>query len=191
MNKLEIYRRSFSASLLKAFSDGTALDRTILYGVRMLGNETKPATYEELMNRFQLSELIMSLITLVTPRRLVAIFPIEKDYNGQQFGVKDYFSTIEAINEHGWDEPICDPLDFLWDYENPETREFLVNYMSLASDLRRTQGYPGILEEWAEANGVPIYTMHTDANGNQYLVDQNGRSKPVKKERSKHLRLVY
>lgn len=190
MNKMDAYLRSLLVSLPKALSDHTALCRSILYGIRFVGRMERPLTFDGLMARYQISELIMRLMTRVTPREFSMIFPIEKDYEGHRFGVKDYFSTVEMIEKHGWDDPIRDPLDFLWDYENQETRSFLVAYMETASDMRRAHGQPGILEEWAKANGVQIYRMYTDADGKQFLVDQNGRSKPVKMQRLGHLKLV-
>lgn len=190
MSKFEAYRRSFESSVLKFHADNSALDRCILYGVRMLNTSKEAKDTEDLMVRFQLSEFIIGLLALITPRRLSGIFQIKKKYDGNRWETKDYFSTVEMIEEHGWDELIKNPLDFLWDYDSPETRKFLVNYMSLVSDIRRAQGHPGLLEEWADQSGIPLYTMHTDTDGRQFLIDQNGRSVPIKPQRPKHLKLV-
>lgn len=190
----EMYHRSFTSAVQKAFvkesSDPTALDRAILFGVRLVNLQEKTNLVGEILNRFQFAEAIMVLIMFVTPRRFTEIFPIDKRYDGNRWGTKDYFSTVEMINKHGWDEPIVEAFDFLWDYQNQDTREFLVNYLSLISDLRRAQGEPGILEEWAEMNNIPLYRMHTDSEGKQFIIDQNGRSKPVKK-RPRHLKLAH
>lgn len=190
MSRFESYRRSFESSILKFHVDDLALDRCILYGVRMLNalKETKSA--DDLLVRFQLSEFILGLLALTTPRRLCRIFPIEKKYDGNRRGTKDYFSTVEMIETHGWDELIKEPFEFLWDFENAETREYTVNHMGLLSDIRRAQGHPGLLEEWAGQNGIPLYTMHTDTDGRRFIIDQNGRSVPIKLQRPTHLKLI-
>lgn len=184
MNKFEAYRRSLESSMAKYHIDESALDRCILYGIRVINVSEDITDAEGMLARFQLSELIFGLIAMTTPRRFTRIFPIEKKYDGKRWEIKDYFSTVEMIKNHGWDDPIRDPFDFLWDYENRETREFTVNYMGLISDLRRAQGHPGLLEEWAVANDIPLYTMHTDQNGKQFLVGEDGRSFPGQKETS-------
>ena len=190
MDKFALYHRSFSKALSKAFVDESALDRAILYGVRTFNSLPKSENYEVLINRFQFVEVIKSLMMWLTPKRFVNIFPIKKTYNGKRYEIKDYFSTVQAINEHGWDELIQAPTDFLWDFYNDEICEFMVNQMCLVSDIMRAHGQPGLLEQWAQENGVPIFRMYTDENEKEFLIDQNGRSKPVKKARPKHLKLV-
>jgi len=176
--------------MTKYHIDESALDRCILYGIRVINVSEDATDAEGMLARFQLSELIFGLIAMTTPRRFTRIFSIDKRYDGKRWETKDYFSTVEMIEEHGWDEPIKDPFDFLWDYENIETRVFMVNYMSLVSDIRRLHGQPGLLEEWAAEKGIPLYTMHTDQNGKQFLISGDGRSAPVKKKRPRYLKLV-
>lgn len=142
------------------------------------------------MTRYQLSELTMQLISLTTPRRLSAIFPIDKKYDGEKYEIKDYFSTVQMIKDHGWDERISDAFNFLWDYENRHLRHYLTQYLSLVSDIRRTQGHPGILEEWAAEKGIPLYHMHEDSKGRRYLLDGNGRSIRARKQYPNYLKLV-
>lgn len=192
--KLDLYWDSFVSALPDAFSNDNALARSILYGVKLAGREKGHMTYEELTVKFQLFEMVMHLVTMVTPRKFVQIFPIEKRYDGKRWDTKDYFYTVEMINEHGWDEPIGvtteEVFEFLWDYQNWDVMIFLVEYMGLMSDIRRAQGQPGIMEQWAAENGIRTYTMHSTSDGKQYVVDENGRSMPIKKKRPKHLKLV-
>ncbi|QWU15708.1 hypothetical protein SAMN04487895_12756 [Paenibacillus sophorae] len=194
MDKLEIFRKAFMTAIPKAFCeipDPIALDQSILYGVRLANRERDGAsTLEGIRHRLTLFEGVMACMTLITPRRLVQVFPIAKFYDGERWQIKDYFTTVKMIEEHGWDKPISDPHHFIWDYGNWEMGEFLVRYMSLMSDMRRAQGQPGIMEEWLADKGVPMYTMHTDPSGRQFMVDPNGRSFPVRKPRPKHLKIV-
>jgi len=190
MNKLEIYQRQFTKSLPDAFADDHMLEKSVFNGLRMVVHMGKPETYEQLRKQYHLSELVLELVNWLTPRKFTALFPIDKDFDGKRWETKDFFSTVEAIDNHGWDEPISDAVEFLWDYHNHETREFLVKYMGLVSDLRRMQGQPGILDEWAAQSGVHVFHLYSDQVGSQYIIDENGRSKPVRKANAKHLRLV-
>lgn len=170
--------------------DSTAAERIILYGVRYLNLLGEPMTERELQTRYSFYDAIMGYIGSIEPSRFVRIFPIEKDYRGHRYQSKDYFSTITMINGHGWDTPIGNAFEFLWDYENCETRIFLVNYMSLLSDIRKMQGQKGFAEEWCEGNGIPMYSMHTDVNGKKFMMSKDGRTYRVRNPRPKHLKLV-
>ncbi|MEK5414470.1 hypothetical protein [Paenibacillus sp. FSL L8-0708] len=197
MDRLEIYHRSFTAAIKQASVDKEAhmvVDRAVFYGVRMANEMMKDGRkytdVEGLESHFQFYEVVMSLMTLLTPRRITVIFPIIKSYDGERAGWKDFFSTIKMIENHGWDELIGDPFDLIWDYENWELRFFLTHFISIMSDMRRVQGHPSIAEEWAAENGIPMYRQHTASNGKEYMVDSNGRSFPLQKPRPKHLKIV-
>jgi hypothetical protein len=192
---LPIYRR-IAVNAAKALyedhsEDSIHLDRAILFGVRLVGHHEKPKTYEELISNYRYSEAIMQLIKVITPRRLTVIFPITKEYDGKRYGTKDYVSAIEMINKFGWDNLIDEPFEFLWDYVNWDITHFLVQHMSLMSDIRRSEGGMGIFEEWASEKGLTLYQMHTTKDGKQYLSDDKGHTFPVKKPRPKHLKLVH
>jgi hypothetical protein len=45
-----------------------------------------------------------------TPRELLRVFPIQKYYEGYKWEVKDYFSSIEYVNEFGLDSWILNLL---------------------------------------------------------------------------------
>lgn len=192
--RLDLYLNALIAALPDALENGKALERAIFYGVRYLGQVEKSTSPEEMERRFRVSEAIMVLIAMVTPRRFVEIFPINKEYDGERRGFKDYFYTVNMIAERGWDEPIGETsdevFDFLWDYQNWDINLFLVNHMSLVSEMARSQGQPGLMEQRAAENGIETYTLHTTPEGKQYLRDSKGRSTPIKKKRPKHLKLV-
>lgn len=192
-NKKEIYFREMSAAFLLASKSNENQDvsRAVLWGVRWFGRIGKTV---DTFGKYTMAEAILFLIGTLTPREFVEIFPIEKNYDGDRTGTKDYFYTIKSIESHGWDKLITENEDgafgFLWDYTNWDISHFAVEYMSCMSDMRRIQGKPGIMEQWADDNNIPTYTMHTSADGKQYISDKDGRTKPVKKHRPKHLKIV-
>ena len=42
----------------------------------------------------------------LTPRELYQLFPIEKEYDGDKWGTKDYYYCIQEIKEIGLDTPM-------------------------------------------------------------------------------------
>jgi hypothetical protein len=51
-------------------------------------------------------QVILSSIGSLKPAELVNIFPIEKTYDGDRWGVKDYFYTRDYLNTLDPDKPI-------------------------------------------------------------------------------------
>lgn len=194
--RLELYNRSFVSAMrsipedYEQREDTRELERAIFFGIRLLGRREEPATADGIRNRFNLVEGVMGLLTFITPRKFASLFPITKEYDGKRWGTKDYFYTVQKMEEYGWDKKISDPFEFLWDFNNWDITHFVVNYLSLGSDMLRLQGRPGIMEEWAAEKNIPLYTLHTASNGKQYMMDSEGRTLPVSKPRPKHLKIV-
>lgn len=80
----------------------------------------------------------MTAIGLLTPRELMQLFPVKKDYGGEKGGYKDYFWVMEKLGELPQDKPIGSPqdvADLLWDYVNPDTEYFLMMWIHSIDDL--------------------------------------------------------
>lgn len=189
-SKRFLYYKSFSNAIKESAVDESAMDRSVLYGVKLANIAGTDKEQIDLFERYYFSELILRLIASITPSRLIRIFPINKEYDGERWETKDYFYTKKMIDEHGWDNPINEAFEFIWDYDNWELRMFWVNHSRLISDMRVAQGQPGIMETWAAENNIPLYSMLTVPNGEQYLIDRDGKTKPVVKRRAKHLKLI-
>jgi len=167
--------------------------KLIVYGVKYINaHEPQNYTMENVENKFEFADTIMSMMADLTPKEFMNLFPVTKEYNGHKWGIKDYFSTMEYIRELNPDEPIGEEIDdFLWDYMNHEINVFLVNLLCFASDLRRFDTGKGILEEFCEQNGIPTYTLHKDSAGKEYLIDnQTGKITRVRKARPRYLKVV-
>jgi len=105
------------------------------------------------MVRFKAMEEDLTMVEGFTPRQIMNIFPIDKIYD-KTGEVKDYFTTMAMIKQHGIDTPINEPSEFLYDYVNKDIRIFLVDLMSAMSDLNREHGEPGLMEEFlAQGDG--------------------------------------
>jgi hypothetical protein len=103
----------------------------------------------------------------------------------------NYFYTIKMIESTGWDEPINNAFDFLWDYQNHETRMFLLRVIQSGDDLRKAQGQVSVTEEWAQENDIRTFRAYTDETGKQFVVDSNGQLAPIRRAKPKHLKLVH
>lgn len=96
---------------------------------------------------FNLMDSACNMVSCLTPRELMQMFPVTKDYDGEKYQSKDYFSTMEMVNKHGIDKPIGDTFNFLWDYMNPVTNCFLVNCMTALEQVHVENGGTAFFEE--------------------------------------------
>lgn len=185
-----------SAERLKeAPNDKQAKLRAIFYGVKLIvetGGEQK--SLEEVQGRFWIIESIKERMKEITPRELMQMFPVEKVYDGQKWGSKDYFYTMDVLRKHGLDKPLGENVEeILYDYMNRDTMEFTVATMSAISAMRRYNGEKGLFEEFAEQQGMKLqtYTMTTDEKGRRWLTDSDaGERQRVKVKRPKYLRAI-
>lgn len=197
MHKLYMnaFNKTFSMYLDNPDADFVAnIKKLIVYGVKAVNSKPKPEiiTREEAGYNFHLVEVIKSLMANLTPVEFMNLFPARKDYDGHKYECKDYFSTMEYIKKLVPNNPIGAEIDnFLWDYMNTETHVFLVNVYGAVSDMRQLNGHPGLMEQWAQENGIKTYAMHTDDKGREYLLDrETGKTMKVKRPKPRYLKVV-
>lgn len=143
--------------------------------------------------RFRIYNALFSFMGELYPSEFERIFPIRKDFDGHKYECKDYFYTKKILNSMPQDKPIGEDniTRFLWDYQNPHTSELLISYMEVIDDLRRLQGKPSMMEEFAVQNGITTYTKFTSPSGKEYMRDNDtGKTFRVRKPRPEHLRVI-
>lgn len=201
----EAFRRKF-LFLAKAQRDSTTDEKIImlLTGVKGIAGEAgnhRSMMGQDIELRAAEINLIRVIMTELTPRQFMNVFPIIKDYDGKKTGTKDYFYTIEKINAMGWDEPISEKLEeFLWDYQNHDVSFFLVAQMVLVSDIMASQGNPRLSETMAADLGIslfyndgdkqfygPVYPKRVD-NGELFFDDS--KASVLSTKRTTHLRCI-
>lgn len=128
----------------------------------------------------------------LTPKEFMQIFPITKTYNGEKYQVKDYFSTTKEIQKYDPDSMIGDRIEeFLMEYWNWDIIEFQVCKLSCMSAARRLMGQSGIMEEWAEKEGIPTYTLYDEE---KIMVNNSTgeviKVKKLKSRKPKYLKVV-
>lgn len=157
---LENYSRSYGSSSQDEETFQSHIEKFIFYGIKNYGTwaeRVKNRPIELLENQYLLDQTILTGMKYITPRQFMGWFPITKHYDGERFEMKDYYTTMEYINENGIDNPIREPLEFLWEYMNRDTRTFLVNHTGTMSDIRKYKTGMGIMEEFLQDNDIEPY----------------------------------
>lgn len=128
----------------------------------MRHHDKKVDTAKLIEARFTLIDLIMDALSELTPQELMIIFPITKNYDGHKYQSKDYFTTIEDIKKYPVNEPIGrdNIVSLIWDYWNWDLNFFLVEYMSVMSDINCLQTGKGLMEQFMDDNGGETFTFH-------------------------------
>ena len=145
-------------------------------------------TLEEIQAEFTLLSEIFNIISFLTPRNLVATFPIDKVYDGDKWGYKDYFFTMEVLSKYDQDKPIgIDSLfNLLWNYENKDLREVYLEYVSDISAIYKSQTGKGIAEEWCDNMDIPTYTADKETG----IIKTNSTGEISKFKNTSHITVI-
>lgn len=149
-------------------------------------DESRTLAQEQL--RFTVIDGIFTILSCLTLRNFVNIFPVEKRYDGEKWEEKDYFYTMDVLSKMDLDKPIerKNMLDFLWGYENRDLRAVCVEYMKAISALYREQTGKSIAEKWCEDNGIRTYTKDMGTG----LVKDNQTGAIMKMPEKSHIEIV-
>lgn len=135
------------------------LEKYIFFGIKCFGvwseeiKHIKKVPDKTLKKMFEQYSRLMDHIELVTPRQFIQWFPVSKEYDGERWESKDYFYTMAVINDAGIDKPIEEGFHFLWDYQNKDTKNFLVNYTSIISEMRKRETGLSLMDEFLNYKG--------------------------------------
>ena len=131
---------------------------------------------------------IFGVLGCLTLRNFVNTFPIEKYYKGEKWEEKDYFYTMEVLNDMDWDKPIGrDKLsELLWDYENEELRHAYIEFTTAASAIFRAQTGKSIAETWCDNMGIPTYTEDKETG----IMKNNRTGNIMKPKKTSHIQIV-
>jgi len=182
----QIYLNAFRRSL-----EQRNIQQSIYYGVKYVITmpESQQITMDDAMLKFGMINVVIKLISLITPAELIQIFPVTKRYDGDRYETKDYFSTMQELTKIGLNEIIGEKVEeLLWDYQNFDIMRLSISQLSVVDDIRRFNGQKGIIEDFF---GIPTYTQHKDASGREYLQDNTtGRTMKVKRKLPRYIKRV-
>ncbi|MBP1999720.1 hypothetical protein J2Z69_000739 [Paenibacillus shirakamiensis] len=174
--KQALYTREFQVEVLKqGFMEPNDIDfekhkKLIFWGIKALADKKRTTTLEEAHGRFIVMDMILGWIGALTPKQLMTLFPVTKDFDGNRYGIKDYFFTLNVCETHGFDQKIGDAFDFIWDYCNHDISDFLIGFLTVTSSIRKFEGQQGLVEEYAAENGIKTYQMK-EMNGSTILIE--------------------
>lgn len=171
--------------------DKDTLKKIALFGVKFVNQLKNIDSHEGLLAKFKLIGEVKEVISELTPRELMTVFPISKEYKGKKHGTKDYFSTMKAVNEIGIDTKIGDDVsELLFEYHDwNDVFEFVVTSMTTMSGIRRNETGKGLFEEVFP--DIKTYTMHETNDGKKIIVDnETGQTSEVKQPRPRYLKVI-
>ena len=113
-------------------------------------DSTYQTPFEVKQNSFNLIDALFGIIGRIKLKNLIKIFPVDKTYDEDKWGCKDYFFTMDVLKEKGLDNAVGRDgvFDLMWDYMNKDLREFT--------------------EKFCEDSGIGTYTMDRE---NGLLID--------------------
>jgi hypothetical protein len=146
-------------------------------------------------NDFESLEYAVELLGTLTPKQIETTFPPTKEYDGDKYECKDYFSAIRALREYPSDKPVGyrNAFEFLMDYYNKDTNQLAVCMMLAVSDCHKAQTGRDIWDDYCEEAGIEpphkIY-KHVDRNGKEFFTDGEGKVIKTHKRFPRYLRVV-
>lgn len=129
----------------------------------------------------------------LTLRDILSFFPIGKDYNGERWQCKDYYTAMELVNNIGIDtllseRPDVNIISLFSDLNNPHLMNFVVTYLCIVDTARRKMGKVSLIEEFT---GAKPMVLRKDEKGKEYMVDtKTNKSYKVSKKRPNYLKIV-
>ena len=142
-----------------------------------------PILYVEAEFKSKVIDSIKSLMTNITYREFIQLFPITKEYDGDKFGMKDYYSTIDYLKDFNLDDLIHDPEELIMEYYNPLILALGVEYMTVVSKMSRNHlGLDPFTaffhpEEYGHDSKGNI--IGVTADGKVHKIAAPGREKPI------------
>jgi hypothetical protein len=186
--KIELYRKNF----INAWICGDN-KKMVYYGIMYFYKFDKKSieTVQQLDDCLTYIALINKKMKELTFNEVINIFPIRKDFDGERFECKDYYSTIEYLNKFDLNEPIGEEVnDFFWNYYNSILMAYSAKELILFDMYRMLEGKESFMTEWARKMGVDTYSINEEAG---YIYNNTtGKTKPYKKpkKKNKYIRII-
>lgn len=177
--RVEAFRRMFRQKST-FFSTREELKAAIFCGVKYIS--MAPLSGAGADSRVLLRDVanLEMRMQFLTPNEMLEIFPLGKDFDGQRYGMKDYFSAKECISKYDGNSSMLDNMDdILMEYWNSDIINYQVKKFMLADSIRREEGKKSMMEEFAEAMDITTYT-YDEEEGKMYD-RKTGKAIQVKK----------
>lgn len=203
--KSACYLRMFQDSMMeyRKTQSRWALTKAVYNSVRMMNlnyrvlNNTEFVPVDVWQEVFKTYKSMEMLISLMTPEEIIRTFPITKTYDGEKIECADYFFTLSLFDGMDRDKSLLlqhkEPIDVLFGYQNRHIMLLLTGMFGAVDILRRADGEDDLFTSFCKEQGLePPHkmTMHKDADGKQYMMDEDGRTFKVHKPKPRYLKVV-
>ncbi|MGE7111986.1 hypothetical protein [Lysinibacillus sp. NPDC047702] len=168
------------------------IPKIIYYGVKAVGTYPKLTTADEAKTCFEFISGLKGIMSLLTLHEFMNLFPIEKVFDGAKYKMKDYYSTLEAINELGLEpyERIGESiLKLIMEYMNRDIMDFAVQGMVAMSAIRHFDGHLDLMEEFMATQGMDTENTFRNSKGEVMYV-RHGKPVKLKLNKKQHLQIV-
>lgn len=194
-NLRKLKKKVPNAPFIRGYEDIIAVNKDIriklvFYGIHCISRFKDPITSDEWFDLANTNQIILHTIETLAPRDFLRIFPLEKRYDGEKYEVKDYFSSMQAINEYGIDRRIENAIDFLFDYMNLLVHLYCVRSLSITEFLIIDSGGISPASEFFHNEGIFEMPTYKGDNGTEYVVNKFGKPIKLNKYKKSHVRRV-
>lgn len=163
--------------------------RIALYGVRYIAIMPQSESRHEAESDLQFISILKRIIAEMTLDDFMNVFPIKKEYDGEKWGVKDYFSTIEEIQGMDPLATIGKNIDHLLaEYWNDDIYRLFVAMVQVVNDIDRHNNRPTFTDLWAADMGIDTTNVQQH-NGKKFLI-HSGKPYPIDFRKPSHLKVV-
>lgn len=146
------------------------IKKAVFYGIKYYSSHQPSNDYKQLLIDMCEFEEIKQMISTLTYNDILNMFPIIKEFDGERFECKDYFTTKQYLSDIDLDSKIgIDNVDELfWEYYNYYIMNFSVHELLTLDHIRKYNGKLSILEQFIKDNGmeedIHTYTMDKEKN---------------------------
>lgn len=186
---VEHYERAFVRYCHKFLKDSDTFydtkDKALFLLIRLIGRDKRKIEQmsdDEVYSLFRNMQLVNNLIGEYTPKELVNLFPIDKDYSGGDCW-KDYFYCTDYIKKFGIDRKIGDSaIEFLMEYQNMDISLYILAVMRVVSAISLIENGTDPFIEAMEEMGVHPKTMYKE--GNEMVDSETGERYKIAKPKN-------
>lgn len=181
--KQAAYHAAYCRMLQKMLEEEQSfgIKQFVFLSLRARKEREKPETFTEAKEEFLYYETLMAMIGTLTPVEMEQVFPITKQYDGDKYECKDYFFTKNLLRQLPPDRPIkesMEVMEFLWDYQNPDIRHFVIGMTCTISALQALQGKETSIDYLNRKWGVTSVIKYADGI---YMDPKTGKLLKAKK----------
>ena len=165
------------------------------YGIKyiVLTKVNKELTYEQCQDLLDNAFLIDTCMSHLTYSDFINIFPIDKTFDGDKYDSKDYYSTMDYLNNRDLNEIIGDEVDDLLDnYYNSHIINYCVKKYLLFDRMRKIDGKLSLIEEFLKEYNLDVDTYSVNDKKGYIINNNTGEISKLKKTktRPKYLKII-